>query len=61
VSRPRQFDELNPKCYDEIMGDITVRKALDDYKTIYMPYRNFADSIRVEYQNDLEGFIGFLE
>jgi integrase/recombinase XerD len=42
------------------MGDITLRKALEDYKTIYMPYRNFADRTRVEYQNDLEGFIGFL-
>jgi integrase/recombinase XerD len=43
------------------MGKITIRKALNDYKTIYMPYRNFADRTRVEYQNDLEGFIGFLE
>jgi integrase/recombinase XerD len=43
------------------MGDIILRKALDDYKTIYMPYRNFADRTRVEYQNDLEAFIGFLE
>src|SRR6266498_5650663 len=43
------------------MGEITLRKALDDYKTIYMPYRNFADRTRVEYQNDLEAFIGFLE
>src|SRR5688500_18088047 len=43
------------------MGEITLKKALDDYKTIYMPYRNFADRTRVEYQNDLEDFIGFLE
>src|SRR5688500_11059306 len=43
------------------MGDITLRKALDDYKTIYMPYRNFADRTRVEYQSGLEGFIAFLE
>jgi integrase/recombinase XerD len=42
------------------MRDITLRKALDDYKTIYMPYRNFADRTRVEYQNDLEVFIEFL-
>jgi site-specific recombinase XerD len=42
------------------MREITLRKALDEYKTIYMPYRNFADRTRVEYQNDLEGFIGFL-
>src|SRR5215213_10041311 len=43
------------------MGDIRLRKALDEYKTIYMPYRNFADRTRVEYQNDLEAFIEFLE
>src|SRR5215207_4206008 len=43
------------------MGNATLRKALDDYKTIYMPYRNFADRTRVEYQNDLVGFVGFLE
>lgn len=38
------------------MGETTLRQALDDYKTIYMPYRNFADRTRVEYQNDLEDF-----
>src|SRR5688500_2725497 len=43
------------------MGDITLRKALDDYKTVYMPYRNFAERTREEYLNDLEGFVGFLE
>lgn len=42
------------------MGEITLRKALDDYQTIYMPYRNFADRTRVEYQNDLEDFIEYL-
>src|SRR5215216_2511063 len=43
------------------MGDVTLKKALDDYKTIHMPYRNFAERTRVEYQNDLRGFVGFLE
>lgn len=43
------------------MGEITIRKALDDYKTVYMPYRNFADRTREEYQNDIEDFVGFLE
>jgi site-specific recombinase XerD len=43
------------------MGDITLRKALRDYKSIYMAYRNFADRTRVEYQNDLEDLIQFLE
>ena len=43
------------------MGEITIQKALDDYKSLYMPYRNFADRTREEYQNDLEDFVGFLE
>jgi len=43
------------------MGDITLRKALDDYKTIYMPYRNFAERTREEYLNDIEDFAEFLE
>lgn len=43
------------------MGDITLRKALDDYRTIHMPYRNFAERTRVEYQNDLRGFVEYLE
>ena len=43
------------------MGEITLKKALDDYKTIHMPYRNFAERTTVEYLNDLEGFIGFLD
>ena len=43
------------------MGEVTITKALDDYKTIYMPYRNFADRTREEYQNDLEDFVKFLK
>src|SRR5688572_19934448 len=43
------------------MGEITLEKALDDYKTIYMLYRNFAEQTRVEYQNDLKDFVGFLK
>jgi integrase/recombinase XerD len=43
------------------MGDITLKKALDDYRTVYMPYRNFAERTREEYLNDLEGFIKFAQ
>jgi site-specific recombinase XerD len=43
------------------MGDITLRKALDDYKTVYMPYRNFAERTREEYLNDLEDLVVFLD
>jgi site-specific recombinase XerD len=43
------------------MGEITLKKALDDYRTIHMPYRNFADRTREEYLNDLQDFVRFLE
>jgi len=43
------------------MGEMTLQKALDEYKNIYMPYRNFAERTRVEYLNDLEDLIGFLQ
>ena len=43
------------------MKEITIRKALDDYKTVYMLYRNFADRTREEYINDLEDLVMFLE
>ena len=43
------------------MGEITLRRALEDYKTVYMAYRNFAERTRVEYQNDLEDLVEFLE
>jgi integrase/recombinase XerD len=43
------------------MGEITIRKAVFDYETVYMPYRNFADRTRREYLNDLEDFAEVLE
>jgi len=43
------------------MGDITLRKALDEYKEVFMASRNFAERTRVEYFNDLEDLIRFLE
>jgi integrase/recombinase XerD len=41
--------------------DITLKKALEEYTTIYMPYRNFAERTREEYQNDVNDFIEFAE
>jgi integrase/recombinase XerD len=43
------------------MGEKTIKKALFDYKTVYMPYRNFAERTREEYLNDLRDFVEFLE
>jgi site-specific recombinase XerD len=43
------------------MGEITLRQALEEYKNIYMASRNFVQRTRVEYLNDLEDLIRFLE
>src|SRR5690349_7115787 len=43
------------------VGDITLKKALEEYTNIYMPYRNFAERTREEYLNDLQDFIEFAE
>lgn len=43
------------------MGKMTLREAVDEYKNVYMAYRNFAERTRVEYYNDLEDFIEYLE
>lgn len=38
-----------------------LRQALDEYKDIYLASRNFAQRTRVEYLNDLDDLIRFLE
>jgi site-specific recombinase XerD len=43
------------------MGKITLRQALNEFKTVYMPARNLADRTREEYSNDLTALIDFLE
>ena len=43
------------------MGEITLRQALDEFKTVYMPARNLATRTREEYSNDLAALINFLE
>ncbi len=43
------------------MGEMTLREALEEYTSVYMAYRNFAERTRVEYQNDLDDLAGFLE
>jgi len=43
------------------MGDITLREALEEYKSIFMASRNFAQRTRVEYLSDIEDLIQFLE
>lgn len=43
------------------MGEMTTRQALDAYRTIYLPSRNFKERTRTEYLNDLEDLVGFLE
>jgi integrase/recombinase XerD len=43
------------------MGEITLKQALDEYVSVYMAYRNFAERTRIEYSNDLEDLVGYLE
>src|SRR6266498_227275 len=42
------------------MGEMTLQEALDEYKNVYMAYRNFAERTRVEYLNDLEDLTAFM-
>lgn len=42
------------------MGDITLQQALDQFRTIYMPSRNFAFRTRQEYSTDLADLLQFL-
>lgn|SRR5574341_298784 len=43
------------------MGGITLREGLEFYEDIYIASRNFSQRTRVEYINDLENLIRFLE
>jgi len=43
------------------MGAITLKKALNDYKSVHMPYRNFAGRTRVEYEKDLNKVVRYFE
>jgi integrase/recombinase XerC len=43
------------------MGEISLKQGIEDYKEIYLRYRNFADRTRVEYVNDLLDLARFLE
>jgi site-specific recombinase XerD len=43
------------------MEEMTLQEALNEYKNVYVAYRNFADRTRVEYLSDLENFVKFLE
>lgn len=43
------------------MGEIALRQALEEYASIHLPSRNFAQRTRVEYRNDVEDLIRYLE
>lgn len=40
---------------------MTIKKALEEFKTVYLPARNYALRTRKEYANDLEELTTFLE
>ena len=43
------------------MGEMTLSQALNEFRTVYLAFRNYASRSREEYTNDLEGLIIFLE
>jgi site-specific recombinase XerD len=43
------------------MGEKTFRQALEEFKTVYLPARNYAPRTRKEYANDLTELTEFLE
>ncbi len=43
------------------MGEMTFRQALEEFKTVYLPARNYAARTRKEYVNDIGELVTFLE
>jgi site-specific recombinase XerD len=44
-----------------MQGGISLKQAVEEYKEFYLAYRNFAQRTRVEYINDLEDMVRYLE
>lgn len=42
-------------------GDINLTQAVEEYKDIYLAYRNYATRTRVEYVNDIEDMVKYLD
>lgn len=42
-------------------GAIPLRQAIEEYKSVYMSARNFAERTRVEYAYDIEELVSYLE
>lgn len=43
------------------MGEMTLKEAVEEYKSVFLPARNFSSRTRVEYVNDVEDLVSFLE
>ncbi|OGD07652.1 hypothetical protein A2899_02815 [Candidatus Amesbacteria bacterium RIFCSPLOWO2_01_FULL_49_25] len=43
------------------MVEMTLKQAVEEYKNVYMPARNFSTRTRVEYANDIEDLTSFVE
>jgi integrase/recombinase XerD len=43
------------------MGEMTLSQALNEFRTVYLAFRNYASRSREEYINDVEDLIIFLE
>jgi site-specific recombinase XerD len=43
------------------MGEMSISLAFGEFKTIYMPARNYAPRTRKEYSHDLQELVDFLK
>jgi site-specific recombinase XerD len=43
------------------MGEVSISQAFEEFKTIYMPARNYAPRTRKEYSNDLQELVKLFE
>jgi site-specific recombinase XerD len=46
---------------NSMKGEIGLKQAIVDYRDIYLAYRNFAQRTRVEYVNDLEDLVKYID
>jgi site-specific recombinase XerD len=43
-----------------MVGELTLKQAIEEYKDVYLAYRNYAQRTRVEYTNDLGDLFEYL-
>jgi site-specific recombinase XerD len=44
-----------------MVGEMTLKQGVEEYKDVYLAYRNYAERTREEYTNDLEDLVEYLK